>query len=79
MFHAADSERIEYLRTSGFPFIVMIDTDLTRDEFDDVVEPVTSGPWTKAIEIRSTGSRFRVMAAFQKQADALMARMVVDK
>ncbi len=80
MWHAEDSERIEHLRTHGFPNIVMIETNLSRAAFDDIVEPVTTGPWTKTLEVLSNGSfRFRVMAAFQNPADAVMARMVVDQ
>ncbi len=80
MWHADDSERIEFLRTHGFPNIVMIETSLSRSEFDNIVEPVTTGPWTKTLEVLSDGGfKFRVMAAFQNPADAVMARMVVDR
>lgn len=80
MWHADDKERIEYLRSHGFPNIVMIETSLSRDEFDELVEPITTGPWTKTLEILNGGQfRFRVMAAFQNPTDAVMARMVVDR
>ena len=80
MWHAEDCERIEHLRKHGFPNIVMIETNLDRQSFDDIVEPITTGPWTKAIEVLSRENyRFRVMAAFQNPADAIMARMVVDQ
>ena len=78
MWHAEDGERIDYLRKSGFPFVVEMNTALSRDEFNDVVEPITTGPWTKAIEVLGHG-RFRVTAAFQHQTDAVLARMVVDR
>lgn len=80
MWHAEDSERIEHLRKHGFKNIVMIETNLSRNEFDETVEPVTTGPWTKTIEVLATGQfKFRVTAAFQNPADAIMARMVVDQ
>ena len=80
MWHANDDERIAYLRTHGFPNVVLIETSLSRAEFDQIVEPVTTGPWTKTLEVLSNGGyKFRVMAAFQNQTDAVMARMVVDR
>lgn len=78
MWHAENGQRMEYLRKSGFPFIVDFDTGLSREGFDQAVEPVTTGPWTKTIEVLGHG-RFRVTAAFQHLPDALMARMVVDQ
>lgn len=80
MWHCEDRERIDYLRTHGFPNVVMIETSLSRDAFDEIVEPITTGPWTKTIEVMSSGGyKFRVMAAFQNPKDAVMARMVVDE
>ena len=80
LFHAQDRERLEYLRDHGFSHIVMIDTNLSREDFDEIVEPVTTGPWTKAIEVLSNGQyKFRVMSAFANPADAVMARMVVEE
>lgn len=79
LFHGKDEERLEYLREHGFPYIVMIDTALSREAFNEIVDPVTTGPWTKAIEILSSGQyKFRVMAAFQNSTDAVLARMVVE-
>lgn len=78
MFHADDQERIEFLRQNGFSHIVVIDSELDRDEFDLLIDAAMSAPWTKVVEVlgQRPGPRFRVTVACARAADAIMARMI---
>lgn len=78
MFHADDQERIDYLRQNGFAHIVVVDSELDRDDFDILIDAAMTAPWTKVVEVlgHRPGPRFRVTVACARAADAIMARMI---